>query len=77
MNIKRMEENMKEKISKCIDTLLRQSNLCGCFEKSPTNLLYEGNIIIVCCFYRERIHVFDVYIPCYQIHKNSIYRKSI
>lgn len=54
------ERKNKEKISKCIDTLLGQRNLCSCFEKSPTNLLYEENIIIVC--FIEKEFMFLIYI---------------
>ena len=36
---KEWKKTCKEKIYKCVDTLLGQSNLCSCSEKSPINCL--------------------------------------
>lgn len=69
------KKNMEGKNFGCVDTLLEQSNLYGCIQISLANPLDNENIMIS-SFYREKNHVFDVYIPCYQVYRNSISRKN-
>lgn len=75
--LKECKKTYKEKIIKIytgVNSLLEHNNLYVSPEISPTNFLDNENIIIF--FFYRKIYIFDVYIPCYQIHKNSISRKK-